>query len=63
MVLLRFSYQTMRAGINLPDRIVNGENCLYLLLEVPQGAPLGVWDALPNAWECLESCYGAEDEA
>lgn len=52
MILLRFSYQTIRAGTNLPDDIVNGENCLYILIDVPKGAPLGVWDVLPNAWEC-----------
>jgi hypothetical protein len=71
MILLRFSYQTLRAGINLPDRFVNGENALYLLVDTPMTRSigedgrldicLGVWEALPNAWECLESCYGNEE--
>lgn len=50
MVLLRFSYQLLYNGVGNRKRLVNGENCLYFLLEVPQNAPLGVWEALPNAW-------------
>lgn len=50
MILLRFSYQVIYAGINRPRRFANGESCLYILLDVPKTAPLGVWNAIPNAW-------------
>jgi hypothetical protein len=48
MVLLVFTYDTRRAGIGLPDRLLFGIEGPYFLVSCDfNRCPLGVWDYTP----------------